>query len=327
MRIIPDTDGFTIDRNRVVRDPEGEVKNTYINGDGYITCSVRKPDKRWVTYGIHRLYMLAYHYPHGKDPALLTVNHLDKDVTNNEDDNLEWASTKLNNLHATVLLNRFNKRPLIKCERVKDQQISYFDDLTSAAEYFNEPIETVWNRFKDNKEIDGCLLTHLSYRDAFGVRMKSGKHGLENKKIRPCKVINIIDNTETKYPSVYKAGEALDMNYISLHTCYSNRNSYHVIHGKWLIMDEDEDTSNLTEHVISTLLNRGKKKVVSFNIQNKVTTIYESAAQFIKNNNLSKKAVTTRLKRGVIQPVKDFIFVYDNEDQTAFDAMVRSYQK
>lgn len=327
MKPIPGTDGFTIDRKRVVRDPDGIVKNTYVNGDGYITCAVKTTDGKWVTFAVHRLYMLAYHYPHGKDPALLTVNHLDKDIWNNEDDNLEWVSTKLNNLHAAILLNRFNKRPLVKCTRVKDNQISYFDDLTSAAEYFNEPIETVWNRFKDNKEIDGCLLSHLNYRDAFGVRMKSGKYGLENKKIRPCKVINVISKEETKYPSVYKAGEELGIFYVSLHTCYSNKDSYHLIHGKYLIMDEEEDTSNLTDHLISVLLNRGKKKVISFNTKTNVTKIYESAAKFIKDNNLSKKAVTTRLKRVVVQPVKNFIFIYENEDQTVFDKMVRSYQK
>ena len=47
--------GFTISESGVVRDPEGNIRNNYRNGDGYVGVAIKIESSDWVTMGVHRL--------------------------------------------------------------------------------------------------------------------------------------------------------------------------------------------------------------------------------------------------------------------------------
>jgi hypothetical protein len=61
-------------------------------------------------------------------------------------------------------------------------------------------------------------------------------------------------------------------------------------------------------------MDRGPKEVVAYNNATGSFQIHESAASFIKCNNLSKKAVSVRLKRDgdlkIVSRLGDWVFAY-----------------
>ena len=86
----------------------GEVKfnstetilTPYIDKDGYARIQNMSPEGRHYV-AVHRA--VAEVYVTNPDPVKFKiVNHLDGDVTNNEPDNLEWTSHKMNRQHAVV---------------------------------------------------------------------------------------------------------------------------------------------------------------------------------------------------------------------------------
>lgn len=67
----------------------GELRNTRYNKDGYSICSIKVPNKGWLSVRIARLVALAY-IPNPDN--LPEVNHKDYDRSNSNVDNLEWIS-------------------------------------------------------------------------------------------------------------------------------------------------------------------------------------------------------------------------------------------
>lgn len=52
------------------------------------------------------------------------------------------------------------------------------------------------------------------------------------------------------------------------------------------------------------------KKVIAVNVENKTLVMYNSAAQFIRTHNLSKKAVTVSLKNNRIRDFQGWVVLY-----------------
>jgi hypothetical protein len=106
---MPETDGYRINKEGVVLDPDGRKLPTYLNGDGYVGVSIKKhKDVTAKTYGVHRLVLLTFDPPPESETSL-TVNHIDRDKRNNDYENLEWLTARENNIHAFIVKVRVSK--------------------------------------------------------------------------------------------------------------------------------------------------------------------------------------------------------------------------
>ena len=54
LKTIPGTKDFLADEFGNIYSPDGLKRNTYTNGDGYVTASVKTEDDVWITFGVHR---------------------------------------------------------------------------------------------------------------------------------------------------------------------------------------------------------------------------------------------------------------------------------
>ena len=57
---IPGTVNYSADDRGIIYGPDGNVRNTYRNGDGYITTLIKTDNGIFRTVGVHRLVALAF---------------------------------------------------------------------------------------------------------------------------------------------------------------------------------------------------------------------------------------------------------------------------
>lgn len=72
------------------------ILSSYVNENGYRIVGLNK-NKNHKNWRVHRLMMLSFY---GPDPEHPVVNHKDGNKLNNRLDNLEWTTSRDNNLHA-----------------------------------------------------------------------------------------------------------------------------------------------------------------------------------------------------------------------------------
>ena len=78
-------------RNQVI------ARRTQINGNGYLTVTIRTGVKRGATRRVHVLVAEAFT---GPKPPRMDVNHIDGDKTNNRVENLEYVTRSENLKHS-----------------------------------------------------------------------------------------------------------------------------------------------------------------------------------------------------------------------------------
>lgn len=303
-KLIPFTKGFTTCASGIIHDAEGNVKTQYTNGDGYKTVSVLMENGRWVTFGVQRLVALAFKPPEG-DHLALTVNHIDGNITNNHESNLEFVSTLENNSHGT-LLNRFTKRPLILC--CKEGEEMWVNDLADLAERFNTDIDTAWKYVKTGAPLKGWVIRHVRYNDKVIGRLKTLRPGETTSRVRSLKMLDL-DTKETKtFSSMGAAAKEFGTIIPSIRSGVSTPGFPKLFRGRYVLVDDCADFSFLTPALVEKMKNYGGKSLLTFNLKTKEFDKYPSAYNFIKlNNGISKKAVTTRLKKGSLSPVDGWI--------------------
>ena len=97
--------GYFISTHGRVSGLKGQILKQYTNRDGYkIVCIRRKPHR------VHRLVAGAF-IPNPDNKPI--VNHIDGDRSNNNIDNLEWATARENNMHG-IYVSPVGNRPRCK---------------------------------------------------------------------------------------------------------------------------------------------------------------------------------------------------------------------
>ena len=115
------------------------------NGRLYVTLIQNKKPKN---LNVSRL--VAHAFVNGFSEENNTVNHIDGNITNNTQENLEWVSQAQNNLHAYRKLNRNT----VKTKRYNFQKIIYkekyeFKTVAAFARFLGKS-ETQTRRYLDN---------------------------------------------------------------------------------------------------------------------------------------------------------------------------------
>jgi hypothetical protein len=307
-RIIPVTKDFTISLDGVVKDSNGNIQNTYINGDGYITVSVFTKKNKWVTFGVHRLLALTY-IESLDDTSKLHVNHIDLNIKNNHISNLEWVTGKQNNIHQAVSTGNKDFPSIM----VKDHndKYSFISNLSEAAIIYNCSIKDVWSAIKNNTLLFGDSLIHFNTKSRLPPELVKSRFGL-NIKPRVIKVLDIFTNEVIYFDTLNLAGKYFKTTASHIYQCITTKDLIRLFKQKYIIVDEDLEFPEITPEKFEELNRINGKEVIAYNLLNKIFYIYSSAAEFIRSSGLSKKTVTTNLRYNKIKETNNWLYIYNN---------------
>lgn len=314
-KIIPGTCGFMASKTGVIYDASMNVRPQYTNGDGYKTASVKMQDNQtWITFGVHRLVAMAHIELDGNFEDY-TVNHRDGSVDNNCVKNLEWVSVALNNSHA-ALMKGSSKRPLILAR--KAAAVRFITDLNAAAEEFGCDIDMVWECIRDSRPIEGWILSHHKRNGPIPISLRKeqfmqvGRVGkIPMKNIR---MLNVRTKEVLAFESVVSAAKhfEVDPSHISQLVCIEGQPK--LFKREYLVVSGDDAFPEISEKQIYQMLGPTGMNVLAYNWKLQMYCIYESASKFIRENGLSKKAVSVDLKKGRLRKYGDWTVTYLNAE-------------
>lgn len=222
-------------------------------------------------------------------------------------DNVEWLTVEMNNIHNT-LLNRFSKRPLIKV--VSHNNMFVLNDLLDAERYFGVDLGVVWDAIKNRTELNGYKITFIKSTDNEVLKKVNDEIGTVIGYFRSVKMLDLQTGETKIYSSMHDA--ARDHNVIVTHI--RNRLSVperpKIFNKRYVIVDVTKNFKFLTDEVKKDLLSRGSKEIVAYSLKEKEFRLYSAANKFIKENRLSKKSVTTRLKKKELKPTSNWLYSY-----------------
>ena len=316
LREIPGTLGFVASSTGKIFDPSGVERSLYQNGDGYLGASVLVKEGLWVTFGVQRLVALAHVFCEG-DPSLLTVNHIDHDISNNSADNLEWVSVKLNNVHAS-LMRTDNGRPTVLAI-MPNGKYAFIRNLVEASELLNRSIPDLWKAVKTGESIDGWFLSHHGTKDQIPEELRKvnilTRDVFGRQPERSVKMKDVVGNGEIlMFSTMNEAARHFDTSASHIYQTMFREGVVRLFRKKYLVVYGDEQFPSITPDEMELATGRGAKDVVAYNLEQKHYYIFSSASSFIAQTGLSKKAVTTRLKKnadkGVLSQVDKWAFTY-----------------
>lgn len=304
---IPISINHYLDENGNCYDENMVIKKKYINGDGYITTSILNKNGKYRTYGLHRLLLLTFK-PIVND-KLYQVNHIDGDITNNNLDNLEWCTAKENNIHRSLVLSD-SKRNLLKC--TNNDSTLYFNNLEDSSNHFKCKPKEIWFHIKNSTKLNGwsieyCYNTLSVYNNDLIKR--------ESRKKRKICVVNIYTYGIITFQSMNCAAKFFNTTLQTIRVYMSVIGNYRLFKDKYIISDFDKKITYLSDIEIKELLfkhNQSKpKEVLLYNTKTDSFKSYKSASLMLKDNpDLSKKAITTRLKKRSLLPYLEYKTIY-----------------
>lgn len=315
LKEIPGTLGFLASDTGEIYDGIGNLRNQYRNLDGYCTVTVLHEDERWVTYGVHRLVALAFLEPPA-DPMTLTVNHKDTDKTNNCVSNLEWVTTRLNNVHSA--LNRPPTRPMILMWQADESKSILSESLVTAGALAGCSPDEVWQAIVDDATVNGWSFRHQRSKDPVPPHLRKStipvRDSLGRLPEKATKLRDIFTGEVTVYPTMTEAASAHGV--LTGHLSAMARSGrLSIFKGRYQVAYADRSFGTHDQAVLIEAASRGSGRPVTVkHLESGEVIHYPSASQFINETGLSKKAITVRLKRdgeeGRISHYAGFQFAY-----------------
>lgn len=305
MRLIPGTDGFLIDKEGNLYNPDRSKRNTYVNGDGYITGAV-KVKGTWITFGIHRLLAMTFLYEQ-KSSMRYFVNHIDGNVANNDLDNLEWVSVYENNIHAALLSESVDKPKLIAISPVGETL--FIDTAQKACELINCTFKELWASIKDNLLIDGWKIKYNDKplpKDLWKVRNPSAYDKL------PVRVLDTVTKEVSEYKSLKAAAEHFKSTASLLSQTICRDGKIRIFLKRYLVVLSEDEFPDLSDEELEVLRTRISRPVIAINVATREKKIFPTGASFYREYGLSRKSVTTCLRKDKIKNIGGFVFLYMN---------------
>ena len=291
--------------------PTGDEATYYRNGDGYITASVKTTDGKQVTFGVHRLVALA-HVPCDFPVESLTVNHRDHDITNNHKSNLEWVTGAINIIHAA--LHRLDRvTPSVIARSCRGDRLVCLN-IQSASEVTGIPGPDIWDCIKNKTSRNGWSFDRLGrgvrippdlVSDNMSERDKEGKFSK-----KAIVVTHVLSGRRLEFPSFHEGASYFDVSASHLYQCLADPQRPKLFQKKYLVTYLSDELPEYSEEDLKDAMGRGAKPVLATNLTSGEVVEFPSAARFVEETGLSKKAVTTRLRQGRVGPVGNWQFRY-----------------
>lgn len=301
--LIPGTDGFYATSDGCIYDTEGNLKTTYVNGDGYITAAV-KVVGRWVTMGVHRLMALAF-LSDSKTVERDQVNHIDGDVKNNDLVNLEWVTVRENNIHAALLSENVEKPKLVAISPIGE--VSFIWTTEEACSLIGCTFKELWQSIKDGLLIDGWSIRYNDGPIPESLRKKVTPYLYEKVSVR---ILDTITKEVLEFPSLKAVADRFGTSASLVNQTMTTSDRIRIFMKKYIVVRQGDNFPEVSEERLEELRSRSAKPVLALNLRDKSMTIYQTATDFYTKNGLSKKAVTTLLRQDRIREVGGFVFLY-----------------
>lgn len=329
VKVIPFTQGFLASSvGGKIFFPDGKEKKTNKNGDGYLTCNVLTKEGKWVVYGVQRLVAYA-HLELPPDVDELHVNHRDGDIEFNDLINLEFITPAMNNIHAALLKGSRGRDTLLLCD--ENNVFSLMKDAYVFMEKFNVSFTDVWDAIKNGTALHGFKIKYLTHCAPLPKELH--KEFLLDGKIirtpRSVKVKNIETNEVIHFESLFLAGKHFNVTASHIYQCISIWDKHRLFKRKYLIVETNQDFPILDPILLRILLQITGKEVLALNLNDGKQHVFKSAAEFIRQTELSKKSVTVSLKNGRIRNLGGWLFTYNdsNAENRLLDVQINSLIK
>jgi len=152
-------------KGRLKNEKTGRILKTKVNKRGYL-CNTISVNGKIMVVKIHRLIAISF-IPNPENK--ITVNHIDGNKTNNNINNLEWATYSENNLHAYLIgiktphwLNKFGEnhpksRSVARITKDYKESKSY-KSITEAAKQNNVSIGNISRVLSGDRKTAGGYL-------------------------------------------------------------------------------------------------------------------------------------------------------------------------
>lgn len=320
-RIIPGTCGFTATQDGRIFGPDGVQRAEYTNGDGYLTASVKLEDGRWQTFGIQRLVALAW-IPCPGNPSDFTVNHIDTDVTNNYYTNLEWVTVQVNNLHASLMRYAVDRPTIYMVD--SDGEYSYLDNLHMAGQVLSVDVSLAWDMVRDGLEVNGVKLYPITKHTIIPDQLRAETIKERDANGRQPEVAVKVKDIETDcvlhFPTLGDAGRHYGVSASHIYQSMSI-DRVRIFKRKYLIVKAEMDFPELDTATLERSISSGGKRTWGWNSKTNTLYVADSASQLVRLTGLSKKAVTTRLKRDGFGEVGDWVIAYEANSNKMVERM------
>jgi hypothetical protein len=314
LMVIPGTLEFVADDEGNIFDSNMVKRTTYRNGDGYMTCSVLTETKKWVTYGVARLVALA-HLLHLKKPEHTQVNHRDSDLSNNRVTNLEWVTESENNIHSEIM-RVDNQYSTVVVYNDRDQVITMCLNAHIAASMFGVTALDVWDSVRsgwfvmtpDGREVKFAHLPHNARRPITQDKREVAKRSLQEP--RPVKLRDIVTGEVIEYPTMTAAAKAVGVKNNQVFRAVQKTDKLRLLKKQYQAAYLEDSFPMYSQMDVQDALNHGAREVTAYNYQTGIFYVYESAKEFIAATGLSKKAVTTSLRKEKLRRICDWAMMY-----------------
>ena len=303
--------GFTISESGVVRDPEGNIRNNYRNGDGYVGVAIKIESSDWVTMGVHRLVGLYFLESDRVDRK--HINHLDGNIENNHWLNLEWVTPRENNIHAT-LLSTSNRHPKIFYE--KDGCSYSALNIYQVSEMTGLNYLDIWRSIKNEVSLDGWT---FNFRGKYAGKCEYVLRNYDTDeqgrfKPRSVKTRSVLTGLTKVFTSLKAAADYHGVNANAIHQAIPRDEHLRFLKKEFQVAYADEPFQNATADDVARALLHGAREVIAYNQKEKAYVTYKSAKEFYTMNKLSKKSVTSNLARNRLRDHNGWVALYKNED-------------
>lgn len=282
----------------------------YKNTDGYLHVTIHSKSE-----SVHRLVLESF-YGIDNDVERIYGNHIDGNNINNHYTNLDWVTSRENNIHSE-LIRCSNRRPKLY-SLIDGVPKELFYTLNEVASVLKRSLRDVWLAIKLNKEIEGRFLIYLNIKDKIPVALlvKNNMEYVSEK--RPIKMKSILSGTELHFESIHDAAKYFNTK--SNHIWYSiKRGDYgnkRFFKKEYQVSYENEEFDIINENDINKAINYGAKNIIAYNFACKKYIIYKDAKTFYTDNNITKSRVTKHLVKNNIKRQGDWIFLYLNQENT-----------
>lgn len=320
---IPYAPGFSVSQCGIVKGPDGNIRETYVNGDGYVGVSIKTLDSEWVTFGVHRLVAQAY-LQNDKPEERDQVNHFDMDKTNNHLRNLDWVTNEENLMHASLFVNegRPDRLHIVHKETQKEYLTGGFQD---AHQITGASIREIWDSLLGRCWFDHWVITYRPRRALVPPALVLPRGGLM--KEAAVEVMDVTTGIVTAYPTIGQAAKALGVIPTAVRHALSENGKVKSLRKKFLVVRQGIPFPKVTlEELIASASNIAKS-VLGYNLEENKWVILSSVNDFIRHTGLSTKTVRGQLTRHRIASAGNWVFTYVVDSSSEAVNRVMSYIK